>query len=116
MDLKDPKWQAFTADLQDGFTNLLFATLERHFGTPRTETKPPTQVSGWTPTFPDDLAQLVKVEDCQSYFSVSPTRFLGSENFSAIMNIVKEYGGKYVKANGPKQPGHFEIPKTTEEI
>lgn len=117
MDRNDPKWQAFITDVQKGFTDLLLDKLEQHFGTPKTpETKPSAQAHSWTPTFPDDLGKLVKIEDDGSCFSISPIKFLGSENFSAILNIVKGYDGKYVKAAGPKQPGHFEIPKTTEEM
>lgn len=112
MDMNDPKWQAFVADLQKGFSDLLFDNLERHFGTQKTtESKAAAHAHSWTPTFPEDLAKLVKIESNSNNFNVSPVKFLGSENFNAILQIVKDYGGKYVKAAGPKQPGHFEIPK-----
>ena len=63
---------------------------------------------GKKPTFPDDLAKLVETTDAGSYWKVKPKGFLGSQNFAAIADIVKQYGGEYVSAG---KNSHFRIPK-----
>ena len=63
------------------------------------------------PRFPDALANLVNVTASGTVWIVKPTKFLGAENFAMIANIVKQYGGKYVKSMGKGQGGYFEIPK-----
>ena len=63
---------------------------------------------GKKPTFPDDLAKLVETTDAGSYWKVKPKGFLGSQNFAAIADIVKQYGGEYISAG---KDSHFRIPK-----
>ena len=63
------------------------------------------------PTFPDALASLVNVTSSGNVWIVKPTKFLGAENFAMIANIVKQYGGEYVKSMGKGEGGYFEIPK-----
>lgn len=64
---------------------------------------------GSAPVFPDDLAKLVKITDEGSFWKVKPVKFLGSQNFAAIADIVvKQYGGDYISAG---KESHFRVPK-----
>jgi len=60
------------------------------------------------PTFPEEYQKLLKIEDAGSFWKIKPVKFLGSENFSGIAEIVKQYGGEYVSAG---KDSHFRIPK-----
>lgn len=73
--------------------------------------KPNTPKTAEKPVFPQELESLVKMEDSGEFWTVTPTKFLGSDNFGMILNITKEYGGKYLPSQGKGQPGYFEIPK-----
>jgi hypothetical protein len=55
-----------------------------------------------------DLVRLLKIEDENSYITLKPSSFLGTENFAKISSIVREFDGEYV-SNG--KLSHFRIYK-----
>lgn len=62
--------------------------------------------------FPDPYADMLKIEEVTGFYEVYPIKFLGTENFKQIADIVQKLGGKYVK--GDKWQGvkaYFTIPK-----
>lgn len=62
--------------------------------------------------FPDPYAEMVNVEDHGQVYEVYPVKFLGTDNFKEISEIVRKLGGSYV--HGDKTQGvkaHFTIPK-----
>jgi hypothetical protein len=60
-------------------------------------------------TFPEDLRALLGFEDKGDYVEIKPRRFLGSENFAKIADIVKkQFDGDYISAG---RDSHFRIPK-----
>jgi hypothetical protein len=64
--------------------------------------------------FPDPYADMMQIEfDAEAnVYRAYPVKFLGTDNFKAIADIVQKLGGTYVK--GDKAAGvkaHFTIPK-----
>lgn len=62
--------------------------------------------------FPDPYNELVEIRLSGDNYEVYPVKFLGTDNFKEISDIVRKLGGSYVhgdKAHGVK--AHFAIPK-----
>jgi len=57
---------------------------------------------------PEDLRPLVAVEETDEAFIIRPRQFLGTENFSKILDIIKKHGGQYISAG---KDSRFEIPR-----
>ena len=58
--------------------------------------------------FSADLAGMLFFEESGKFVIVKPRRFLGSDNFAKIANIVRELGGEYISAG---RNSHFKISK-----
>lgn len=56
--------------------------------------------------FPEDLESMLRFEEKDTYFKISPRQFLGSDNFSKIASIIREAGGAYI-SDGKKS--HFTL-------
>lgn len=56
--------------------------------------------------FTEELSQKLKFEDTDGYVKVTPTAFLGSENFARVAAVVRSLGGEYVSAG---RNSHFRI-------
>jgi len=72
---------------------------------------PPKQIPNF---FPDPYADMMRIElDIEeNVYRAYPVKFLGTDNFKQIADIVQKLGGAYVK--GDKTQGvkaHFTIPK-----
>lgn len=64
--------------------------------------------------FPDPYADMMRIEIDQNgnVYKAYPVKFLGSDNFKEISEIIRKLGGSYV--HGDKSQGvkaHFTIPK-----
>lgn len=60
--------------------------------------------------FPEDLRGLLSFKQETGTWIIKPRQFLGADNFSKILAIVKGHGGKYVSAG---KESRFEVPKKT---
>ena len=58
--------------------------------------------------FTPELAGMLLFEETGSYIIVKPRRFLGSDNFAKIAQVVREIGGEYVSAG---RNSHFKVAK-----
>ena len=58
--------------------------------------------------FPDPLAELLEFEDSESYITVKPRQFLGSDTFAQIARIIREAKGEYISAG---KESHFRVSK-----
>ena len=58
--------------------------------------------------FPTDLADLLTFTVEGQFVVLKPKKFLGSENFTKIVAVVREVGGEYISAG---KQSHFRIPK-----
>lgn len=58
--------------------------------------------------FPEDLRGLLSFEETEDATIIKPRQFLGSDNFSKILAIVKEHSGEYVSAG---KQSRFHVPK-----
>lgn len=59
--------------------------------------------------FPKDLADMVLFEQTETYITIKPRQYLGSENFAKIAAIVRDQNGEYVSAG---KESHFRIPRS----
>jgi len=62
--------------------------------------------------FPDPYADMLRTEQGLGVYEVYPIKFLGTDNFKEISDIVRNLGGSYV--HGDRSQGvkaHFTIPK-----
>lgn len=57
---------------------------------------------------PEDLAEKVAIETTPTELILRPKSFLGTENFRALLDIVKKFGGNYVSMG---RDSHFIVPK-----
>jgi len=73
----------------------------------------PTSQSQEIPNFsPDPYADMLRTEQGLGVYEVYPIKFLGTDNFKEISEIVRKLGGSYV--HGDRNQGvkaHFTIPK-----
>lgn len=60
------------------------------------------------PIFPEPYAEMLTISEEGTAWIVRPRQFLGSENFSEIARIVRQYKGEYVSAG---KSSYFSIPK-----
>jgi len=58
--------------------------------------------------FPQDLENLLNIEERNDYIIIKPRQFLGSENFAKIASAVRGMGGEYISAG---KDSHFRVPK-----
>ena len=58
--------------------------------------------------FPDDLEALLSFEEKDDYIIIKPRQYLGADNFSKVMTVIRENGGNYVSLG---KASHFRIPK-----
>ncbi len=58
--------------------------------------------------FTPELAGMLLFEETGSIIIVKPRRFLGSDNFAKIAQVVREIGGEYVSAG---RNSHFKVAK-----
>ena len=58
--------------------------------------------------FPKDLAELLYFEDAGDHILVKARKYLGSDVFRQVMDVVKRFGGEYVSAG---RDSHFRIRK-----
>lgn len=86
---------------------------------PTPETKPKeeapretTAIGDISTLFPDDLRKMLTFEQKESYVSIRPLRYLGSDNFSKIAAIVRNAKGEYISAG---KDSYFRIPITQTE-
>jgi len=68
------------------------------------ETREPKNIDD---LFPENLRQLLAFEEKDGFWIIKPRRFLGSENFAKIADIVKAKAGEYVSSG---KNSHFRIP------
>jgi hypothetical protein len=66
-----------------------------------------TDVNVRQPFFPKPYDEMLTVKREDNQWKIMPKRWLGAENFRNILQIVKQYGGKYVSAG---KNSHFTIP------
>ena len=59
-------------------------------------------------SFPQDLENLLNIEERNDYIIIKPRQFLGSENFAKIASAVRGMGGEYISAG---KDSHFRVPK-----
>lgn len=62
--------------------------------------------------FPAELRKLLTFEQNNEHITIRPQGFLGAENFSKIIKIVRGAGGYYVSSG---KESHFRIPKKQSE-
>lgn len=75
------------------------------------ELKPaPVRLEEASEYFPEGVRSLLIFEEAADAIIVKPRTYLGSENFSKILSIVKEHNGEYVSLG---RNSHFRLPKTT---
>ena len=107
---------AIAKDLSEVSQSLKSAT-----GTKSTSTSSPTTSTTVTPAlgqkldinqvkqaFTPELAGMLLFEETGSIIIVKPRRFLGSDNFAKIAQVVREIGGEYVSAG---RNSHFKVAK-----
>ncbi len=58
--------------------------------------------------FPEDLENLLNIEERENYIMIKPKGFLGSENFAKIASTVRGLGGEYISAG---RDSHFRVYK-----
>ena len=58
--------------------------------------------------FSPELAGMLLFEETSSIIIVKPRRFLGSDNFAKIAQVIREIGGEYVSAG---RNSHFKVAK-----
>jgi len=71
-------------------------------------TPPITSTKELEEKLPEDLRPLVTIEETNEAYIVKPRQFLGTENFTKILNIIRQHGGKYLSAG---KDSHFEVPR-----
>jgi hypothetical protein len=59
-------------------------------------------------SFPQELENLLSIEERNEYIIIKPRQFLGSENFAKIASAVRGMGGEYISAG---KESHFRVPK-----
>jgi hypothetical protein len=59
-------------------------------------------------SFPQELENLLNIEERNEYIIIKPRQFLGSENFAKIASAVRGMGGEYISAG---KDSHFRVPK-----
>ncbi len=59
-------------------------------------------------SFPQDLENLLNIEERNDYIIIKPRQFLGSENFAKIASAVRGMGGEYISAG---KDSHFRVSK-----
>ena len=59
-------------------------------------------------SFTPELAGMLLFEETGSNIIVKPRRFLGSDNFAKIAQVIREIGGEYVSAG---RNSHFKVAK-----
>ena len=59
-------------------------------------------------SFPQDLENLLNIEERNDYIIIKPRQCLGSENFAKIASAVRGMGGEYISAG---KDSHFRVPK-----
>jgi hypothetical protein len=57
---------------------------------------------------PSEFKDLLTYEENQRYFIIRPRQYLGAENFSKVLDAVKECGGEYVSKG---KDSHFRVPR-----
>ena len=57
---------------------------------------------------PSELKDLLTFEEDSRFFYVKPRQILGTENFSKILDALKELGGQYVSKG---KNSHFRVPR-----
>ncbi|MEM0008342.1 MAG: hypothetical protein QXR89_08820 [Candidatus Bathyarchaeia archaeon] len=74
--------------------------------------KPPQvkTVSELISYIPEDLRELITVDEGKDYFLVKPKGYLGTENFAKMINAVRFMGGEYISAG---KDSHFKVPKAS---
>jgi len=91
-------------ELHRVLNDALFAFIAAHKEKPKI-----TSIEQLANAFPEDIRKLLAFEQKDDCFIVKPVKFLGSENFAKIANIVRvDLGGEYVSAG---KESHFRIPK-----
>jgi len=105
-------------DLSEVSKSLKSATGTTTSVSPKTTTTAPTtlpQAAGQKldinqvkQAFTPELAGMLLFEETGSYIIVKPRRFLGSDNFAKIAQVVREIGGEYVSAG---RNSHFKVTK-----
>lgn len=68
---------------------------------------PPTEFEGIKMMFPEYLENLLFFTEKDGKMIIKPRQFLGTENFTKIVSIVRGIGGTYVSAG---KESHFELP------
>jgi len=71
-------------------------------------TPPITSAKQLEEKLPEDLRPLVTIEETNEAYIVKPRQFLGTENFTKILNVIRQHGGQYVSAG---KDSRFEIPR-----
>jgi hypothetical protein len=59
-------------------------------------------------SFPQELENLLSIEERNEYIIIKPRQFLGSENFAKIASAVRGMGGEYISAG---KESHFRVLK-----
>jgi hypothetical protein len=57
---------------------------------------------------PSELKDYLTFEESQRYYIIKPRQILGAENFSKILDAVRELGGEYVSKG---KNSHFRVPR-----
>ncbi len=68
--------------------------------------KPKENATSILEGFPAELAEQLTAKIEADYWIIKPRQFLGGDNFSKVMSIIREIGGEYVSAG---KDSHFRV-------
>lgn len=71
-------------------------------------TKEPYSIEKARALFPKDLGDMLTFEEDKDSIVIKPNGYLGSDNFSRIVHIIRGVGGEYISAG---KESHFKIPR-----
>ena len=105
---------AIAKDLSEVSQSLKSATGTTSTSTPTTSTSvtpalgQKLDINQVKKAFTPELAGMLLFEETGSIIIVKPRRFLGSDNFAKIAQVIREIGGEYVSAG---RNSHFKVAK-----
>lgn len=81
--------------------------------TPTHQPNPPHTVQDIRMMFPEDLDEKLHFEEKPDYVIIAPKKFLGSDNFGKLANLVRGLGGEYISLG---KDSHFRIYKNKQGV
>jgi len=111
--IDEAKLTAAMKNIADYLQSVSELSLKCHRQITEVFTTGPVRVEKNIPNFfPDPYADMLNILPLADKYEVYPVKFLGTDNFKEVADIVQKLGGAYVK--GDKTQGvkaHFTIPK-----